>query len=214
MKPHPDKLLAAAMEVKPGSVDRGDPGVTMRDLVHATLQMRPDGLIIGEVTDGAAYDLAQALNTGHFGASTIHANSEYDGIYRIASLIQQGAELSQAQALPLIAAAFDFVVLLEHFPEDGSRRLTSISEVDPYPGTNDAGQPTLGVRQLFKFEADGKRPVEQPDGSTVEKIYGHWDQVGEISEIRRKRRHLDLIKDLSWEELRELSAIRGKSAGH
>lgn len=214
MKPHPDKLLAAAMEVKPGSIDRGDAGVTMRDLVHATLQMRPDGLIVGEVTDGAAYDLAQALNTGHFGASTIHANSEYDGIYRIASLIQQGADLSQAQALPLIAAAFDFVVLLEHFPEDGSRRLTSISEVDPYPTLNSSGQASLGVRQLFKFVSDGKRPVEQKDGTVVEKIYGHWEQVGELSDIRRQRRHLDLIEDLTWDQLKEISAINPDRKSH
>ncbi len=203
MKPHPGKMLAAAMETKPGSVDKPEDGVTMRDLVKGTLQMRPDGLIIGEVTDGAAYDLAQALNTGHFGASTIHANSEYDGVYRIASLIQQGAELSQEQALPLIAAAFDFVVLLEHFPEDGSRRLVSISEVDPYV-TRDAGKAaTLGVNQLFKFTADGKRPDENGD----DKIYGHWDQVGELSDVRTERRHLNLINDLSWGELLELSAI-------
>ena len=214
MRPHPGKMLAAAMEVKPGSTDRGDKGVTMRDLVHATLQMRPDGLIIGEVTDGAAYDLAQALNTGHFGASTIHANSEYDGVYRIASLIQQGADLSQAQALPLIAAAFDFVILLEHFPEDGSRRMTSISEVDPYPGVGPAGEPTLGVRQLFKFEADGKRKELDRHGVEQDKIYGHWEQVGQLSDVRRKRRHLDLIKDLTWEELKAIAAIPEKAVNH
>jgi len=203
MKPHPGKMLAAAMETKPGSVDNPEDGVTMRDLVKGTLQMRPDGLIIGEVTDGAAYDLAQALNTGHFGASTIHANSEYDGVYRIASLIQQGADLSQEQALPLIAAAFDFVVLLEHFPEDGSRRLVSISEVDPYV-TREAGKAaTLGVNQLFKFTADGK--TKNADGE--DKIYGHWDQVGELSEVRKERRHLDLIEDLPWSKLLEISTI-------
>lgn len=207
LRPHPGKMLAAAMEVKPGSIDRGDSGVTMRDLVHATLQMRPDGIIIGEVTDGAAYDLAQSLNTGHFGASTIHANSEFDGIYRVASLIQQGADLTQAQALPLIAAAFDFVILLEHFPEDGSRRLTSVSEIDPFP-TREAGkEPTLGVNQLIKFVPDGKEKVIDSDGVEQNKIVGHWEKVGELSEVRRQRRHLDLVDDLSWNELLEISRI-------
>ncbi len=202
MKPHPAKMLAAAMEAIPPSVD-GVGGISIRELVRATLRMRPDGLIIGEVRDGAAYDLAQALNTGHFGTSTIHANSEYDGIYRIASLIQQGAELTQEQALPLIAAAFDFVVLLEHFPEDGSRRLTSISEVDPYV-TREAGKAAeLKVKQLFKFVADGKEPNDEGEL----KITGHWDKVGELSDVRRERRHLDLIPDLSWNELLEISEI-------
>lgn len=207
MKPNPKKFLAAAMETKPGNIERGDDGVTMRDLVQGSLQLRPDGLIIGEVTDGAAYDLAQALNTGHFGASTIHANSEFDGIYRIASLIQQGAELSQAQTLPLIAAAFDFVVLLEHFPLDGSRRLVSISEIDPYV-TADAGkEPILGVKQLFKFVNDGV--IQAPDFAGIErdKITGHWEQTGELSQTRRDRRHLDIGEYKKWEELLELSSI-------
>src|SRR5690606_6941958 len=64
MKPHPGKMLAAAMETKPGSTENPEDGVSMRDLVRGSLQgLAPDGLIIGEVTDGAAYDLAQALNT-------------------------------------------------------------------------------------------------------------------------------------------------------
>lgn len=198
MKPNPTKALAAAMEAKPPTPDRPGSGVSMRDLVKASLQMRPDGILIGEVTDGAAYDLVQALNTGHFGGSTIHANSEYDGIYRVASLIQQGAELSQAQTLPLIAAAFDFIVMLESFPVDGSRKVSSISEVDPYVQRGSDGQPTLGVNRLFHFESSG----------TVEgKLQGQWVKDSEISETRRMRRRLDMIPDLSWEELVELSAI-------
>lgn len=207
MKPNPRKMLAAAMETKPGNVEHGDDGVTMRELVKGTLQMRPDGLIIGEVTDGAAYDLAQALNTGHFGASTIHANSEFDGIYRIASLIQQGADLSQSQTLPLIAAAFDFVVLLEHFPLDGSRRLVSISEIDPYVTAEQGKEPTLGVKQLFKFVNDGVIQAEDRSGVMKDKIIGHWEQTGELSQTRRDRRHLDIGDHKSWPELMEISSI-------
>jgi pilus assembly protein CpaF len=207
MKPNPRKMLAAAMETKPGNVENNNAGVTMRELVKGTLQMRPDGLIIGEVTDGAAADLVQALNTGHFGASTIHANSEFDGIYRIASLIQQGGELSQAQTLPLIAAAFDFIVLLEHFPLDGSRRVSSISEINPYVTSKPGVEPTLGVKQLFKFVNDGV--VQSPDheGVARDKIIGHWEKTGELSETRRERRHLDLGVELEWDQLMNISSI-------
>lgn len=204
MRPHPGKMIAAAMETKPGSTENPEDGVSMRDLVKATLQMRPDGLIVGEVTDGAAYDLAQALNTGHFGASTVHANSEFDGIYRLASLIQQGASLDQDQTLPLIAAAFDFVILLERFPEDGSRRVVSISEVDPYV-TNEPGKSaSLGVKQLFRFVPDDK---EFDAKGQLIRILGHWEKTAEFSEIRSSRHHLDLVEDLSWEEILKLSEI-------
>lgn len=204
MKPHPNKMLAAAMEAKESITGNPNEGVTMRDLVKGSIQgLAPNGIIIGEVTDGAAYDLVQALNTGHFGTSTIHANSEFDGIYRIASLVQQGGDVTQDQALPLIAAAFDFIILLEHFPEDGSRRVTSISEVDPYPTLDKNGRNTLGVNQLFKFVADGKKP--DADGDM--KIYGHWEKTGEFSELRSERRHLNLIPDLSWEQLKAISSI-------
>lgn len=199
MKPNPNKLLAAAMECKPGAVDRpNDRGITMRDLVKASLQLRPDGIIVGEVTDGATYDLCQALNTGHFGASTIHANSEFDGIYRIASLVAQSELVSADGALPLIAAAFDFIIQLEHFPIDGSRRIVSISEVSPYPVQDATGRQSLPLNRLWKFVDDG-----MVDG----KVTGHYEQVGQMSEIRTARRHLNIERDRTWEELKELSKI-------
>jgi pilus assembly protein CpaF len=199
MKPNPNKLLAAAMECKPGAVDRpNDRGVTMRDLVKASLQLRPDGIIVGEVTDGATYDLCQALNTGHFGASTIHANSEFDGIYRIASLVAQSELVSADGALPLIAAAFDFIIQLEHFPIDGSRRIVSISEVSPYPVQDSTGRQSLPLNRLWKFVDDG-----MVDG----KVTGHYEQVGQMSEIRTARRHLNIERDRTWDELKELSKI-------
>lgn len=199
MKPNPNKLLAAAMECKPGAVDRpNDRGVTMRDLVKASLQLRPDGIIVGEVTDGATYDLCQALNTGHFGASTIHANSEFDGIYRIASLVAQSELVSADGALPLIAAAFDFIIQLEHFPIDGSRRIVSISEVGAYPEFDASGRMSLPLNRLWRFVDDGL-----VDG----KVVGHYEQVGQMSAIRTERRHLNIERDLTWEELKELSYI-------
>jgi pilus assembly protein CpaF len=206
MKPNPNKYLAAAMECRPPVPDRpDDKGVTMRDLVKGAMQLNPAVIIIGEVTDGAAYDLAQALNTGHAGASTIHANSEYDGIYRIASLIAQGELVSMEGALPLIAAAFDFIIHVEHFPVDGTRRIASVSEVAPYPvRPKDGGDMILPVHPLWKFQAD---PV-LTDG----KVTGKWVQTGQISEHRRQRRHLDIERDLTWEELKVLSRVEGQES--
>lgn len=198
MKPNPNKMLAAAMECKPGPRERPYDGTNMRDLVKASLQMRPDGIIVGEVTDQAAMDLAQALNTGHFGASTIHANSEFDGIYRIASLIAQSELVSSDGALPLIAAAFDFIIHLEHFPIDGSRRIVSISEVAPYPENDSSGRLGLPLNRLWRFVDDGL-----VDG----KVTGHYQQVGHMSPLRSERRHLDIERDLTWPELQELSKI-------
>lgn len=199
MMPSPHKMIAPPMECKPPAPDRpNDKGVTMQDLVKAALRQRPDGIIVGEVRDGAAYDLAQALSTGHFGASTIHANNEAEGIYRIASLISQSELVSAEKALPTIAGAFDFIILLEHFPYDGSRRMVSISEVDPYVSSSENGQAELNVKPLWKFI----------DTGIVEgKITGYWDQVGELSKHRREMHHLDLEEDKTWDELVELSTI-------
>ena len=121
MKPNPKKFLAAAQETRPPSPNKlNDRGVTMRDLVWGAMQMRPEVLIIGEVTDAAAYDLCQALNTGHAGASTFHANSSQLAITRVSSLVAQSGLTTIEGAFDLISAAFDFVINVRHFPQDGS----------------------------------------------------------------------------------------------
>lgn len=203
LKLNPTKLLGAAMECKPANPNKPeDLGVTMRDLVKASLRMRPNGIVIGEVRDGAMYDLCQALNTGHWGCSTVHANSPEDGIFRMTSLVAQ-ADLVKGDAIfDMISSAFDFVIMQEAFPEDGSRRITSVSEIDPRPSIGDDGRVTLGVRRLWEFEHEGIGP----DG----KIKGTWVKKGELSEQRRKLRHLDLTPNKTWEELVEIARIPDK----
>lgn len=199
MKPNPKKLLAAAMECRMPAMDRGnDHGVTMRDLVKASLQMRPDVIIVGEVTDDAAYDLCQALNTGHAGASTIHANSSQEAIPRLSSLIAQGGLVTTEGALELIASAFDFIVSLKHFPLDGSRRIISVDEVGREPMEIN-GRLTLPVNPIWKFVDDG---LDENN-----KVTGHWVKVGDISTERRANKLLDIEEDLDWAELQELSSI-------
>lgn len=200
MKPNPKKLLAAAMETRPSRPDKPeDEGVSMRDLVKAATQMRPDGIIVGEVTGPEALDLVNALNTGHFGASTVHANSEEEGLHRLSTLMGQTGEVIGDGTLPLIAAAFDFFIFLEHFPQDGSRRIMSISEVSPRVQRDANGNFELPLNPLWKFEPKGINK----DGEIV----GEYVRTGAISEERRRRRHLDLTDAMSWEELRELSSI-------
>lgn len=202
MKPNPKKFLAAAMECRPAAVDRSsDRGVTMRDLVKSSLQLRPDVIIVGEVTDDAAFDLCQALNTGHAGASTIHANSASEAIPRIASLITQSGMANLDSSLDLIASAFDIVIVTKHFPIDGSRRIVSVDEIS-YQPIEVNGRLTLKTYPLWKFVDQGL------DSNGM--VTGYWEQVGDISKERRERKILDIEKDLSWEALKELSSIPGQ----
>lgn len=199
MKPNPKKFLAAALETRPPSLERAnDHGVSMRDLVKGSLQMRPDVIIVGEVTDDAAYDLCQALNTGHAGASTIHANGSEQAMTRIASLIAQGGLVTTDGALDMIASAFDIVVSIKHFPLDGSRRIVSVDEVGMEP-IEVAGRQMLPTRQLWRFVDTGL--------DNNGKVTGYWEQTGDISKERKNLKLLDLEEDLSWVELRELSSL-------
>ena len=199
MKPNPKKLLGAPMECRDPAPDRpGDRGVTMRDLVKATMQMRPDTIVVGEVTDDAAYDLCQALNTGHAGASTVHANGPSQTVTRLTSLIAQGGLVTTEGALDLIASAFDIIISVKHFPVDGSRRIVSVDEIGTVPIEVD-GRLTLPTHQLWRFVDEGL----DENG----KVTGFWEQVGDISDQRKENKNLNLEADLTWDELKELSSL-------
>lgn len=205
LKPNPNKLWAAAMECNEDVTEDGTKtGVSMRDLVKASLQMRPNGIIIGEVTDGSMYDLCQALNTGHFGASTVHANDIESAIQKIISLVSQ-AELIKGDAiLPVITSAFDFIIQLEHSPIDGSRRITAVSEILPDLALNKAGDPIVETKPLWVFVHDGIKTVDSKP-----KVTGHWEKVGSLSEKRVLMKNLSLTENLTWSQLSELSHIDG-----
>jgi pilus assembly protein CpaF len=199
LKPNPHKLIAAPMECVPANANKaGDLGVTMRELVRASLRLAPDGILIGEVRDGAMYDLCQALNTGHWGASTVHANSPDDGIFRMQSLAAQSGVVTDEGAINLIASAFDFIVMVEQFPEDGTRKITSIAEIDHRPIIEANGRSRLGTVPLWEY---------QSEGMMEDIVIGEWVKVGELSDIRKKQRRLDLTKSLDWDELTEISKI-------
>lgn len=200
MKPHPGKLIAAPMECVPARIGDGrEFGVNMRDLVRSSLQMRPDTILIGEVSDGAAYDLCQALNTGHSGGSTVHANDSRDAIGRLSSLVSQEEFVRGPAVLDLIGSAFDIMIVVDRL-SDGSRRIVEVVEFGRIPIKGENDQLTLETFPLWEFEA-----TDYTDEFGDEKIHSSWKKVGNLSEYRQKKHRLQLRRDMSWEELLEIS---------
>lgn len=110
----------------------GQGEVTIRDLIHSALRLRPDRIVIGEIRGGEALDLLQALNTGHAGSmSTIHANSPLDCLRRIETCaLLSGIDIPLPALRAQIASAIDVVVHTSRL-SDGSRKIVAISEVMP-----------------------------------------------------------------------------------
>jgi len=117
------------LETRPPSLE-GTGLVTQRDLVWNTLRMRPDRIIVGEVRGAEAFDMLQAMNTGHDGSiSTVHANSARDALTRIENMVQMGQVNLPSRAIRFqIVAALDIIVQVERM-RDGQRRIVQISEV-------------------------------------------------------------------------------------
>lgn len=200
MKPHPGKLWAAPMECLPAKAgeDR-EFGVTMRDLVRSALQMRPEWAIIGEISDGAAYDLCQMLNTGHSGASTVHANDSADSINRLSSLVSQEEFVKGPAVLDLIGSAFDIIVVVDRM-RDGARMISEVVELGRTPILAENGELTLDLFPLWDFEV-----TETINEKDEVKTKGNWTKVGELSKYRQDKHRMSLVKELSWEELLEIS---------
>lgn len=122
------------LETRPPTVD-GRNEIQQRDLVKNALRMRPDRVIIGEVRGAEAFDMLQAMNTGHEGSmSTIHANSPRDAIGRIEQMVgMAGMPMSQSAIRGQLASAVTLIVQLVRL-RDGSRKMTSISEITGMEG--------------------------------------------------------------------------------
>jgi pilus assembly protein CpaF len=118
-----------SLETRPPSLE-GTGQVTQRDLVWNALRMRPDRIIVGEVRGAEAFDMLQAMNTGHDGSiSTVHANSARDALTRIENMVQMGQVNLPSRAIrSQIVAALDIIVQVERM-RDGQRRIIQISEV-------------------------------------------------------------------------------------
>lgn len=144
-----DRPNVVGMEARPPNVE-GKGEINIRQLVRNALRMRPDRIIVGEVRGAEAFDMLQAMNTGHEGSlTTVHANSPTDALKRVEGMvIMAGMELPAHIIREYIVGALDVIVQGTRLT-DGKRKLVSISEVV----TNDDG--SVRVQEIFKFQRLG-----------------------------------------------------------
>ncbi len=137
------------MEARPANAE-GAGRITIRDLVVNALRMRPDRIIVGEVRSGEALDMLQAMNTGHEGSlTTAHANAPRDALSRLETMcLMSGMELPLSAIRVQIASAIDIIVQQARF-RDGTRKVTSISEVVGMEGD------VITLQDIFVFKSDG-----------------------------------------------------------
>ena len=160
------------LETRPPNIEgRGE--ITQRELVKNSLRMRPDRIIVGEVRAGEAFDMLQAMNTGHDGSmTTVHANTARDALSRVEQMIgMSGIDIPPRAARAQIASAINVVIQVGRL-SDGRRKLLSLSELTGMEGDVVTMQEIFRFRQtgvaadgqvLGKFEATGIRPkfIEQ-----------------------------------------------------
>lgn len=160
------------LEARPANVE-GSGEVSIRQLVKNALRMRPDRIIVGEVRSGEAFDMLQAMNTGHEGSlTTVHANSPDDALRRVeAMVVMAGMDLPSHIVREYIVGALDIVVQANRLT-DGTRKIVSISEVVKKPdGSHD-------VKEIFHFKRSGM----ESDGS----ITGFFTPTGYMPECLKK----------------------------
>ncbi len=137
------------LETRPANIE-GNGEVAQRELVKNALRMRPDRIILGEIRSGEAFDMLQAMNTGHDGSmTTVHANTPRDALSRVEQMIgMSGIDISPKSARAQIASAIQVVLQLERL-SDGRRRLTSISEITGLEGE------MILMQEIFVFDRRG-----------------------------------------------------------
>ena len=143
------------LETRPPNIE-GQGQIVQRDLVRNALRMRPDRIIVGEVRGPEAFDMMQAMNTGHNGSmSTIHANSARDAIARIENMIiMANVNLPMRAIRGQIASAVDLIIHMERM-RDGVRRVTEVTELTGME------EEIISMGTLFSFKYMG----ENPDGT-------------------------------------------------
>ncbi len=162
------------MESRPPNVE-GKGAVTQRDCLRNALRMRPDRIIVGETRGEEVIDMLQAMNTGHDGSmTTIHANSARDGISRLENMVAMaGLEMPIKAVRSQIASAVNLIVQASRL-QDGSRRMTSITEVTGMEGE------VISMQEVFRFQRVGLTPDN--------KIVGHFTATGVRSHFSERFR--------------------------
>jgi pilus assembly protein CpaF len=138
------------LETRPANLE-GKGEITQRDLVKNALRMRPDRIILGEVRGPEAFDMLQAMNTGHDGSlGTLHANSARDALIRVENMVQMGSFGLPVKAIRTqIASALDMIIQIERM-RDGTRRVIQVSEVRGLEGE------VITMNDLVTFEYEGE----------------------------------------------------------
>jgi pilus assembly protein CpaF len=139
----------ARLENRPPNIE-GRGQITQRDLVRNSLRMRPDRILVGEVRGEEAFDMLQAMNTGHDGSlSTIHANSARDALMRLETMVAMtNLDIPSVFMRRYIASALNIIVHLERLA-DGTRKLVSLHEITGMEGD------VITMQEIFAFEKSG-----------------------------------------------------------
>jgi len=139
------------LEARPSNTE-GKGQISIRDLVKNALRMRPDRIVVGEIRDGAALDMLQAMNTGHDGSlTTVHANAPRDSLARLETLVlMAGISLPVKAIRDQVSSALDLIVQVGRL-KDGSRRITAITEVEGMESD------VITLQDLFTFDYSAGR---------------------------------------------------------
>jgi pilus assembly protein CpaF len=160
------------LETRPPNIE-GAGAISQRDLVINALRMRPDRIIIGECRGAEAFDMMQAMNTGHDGSmTTVHANSAFEAFSRLETMVMMASQHVPDHVIrQMLAAAVNVVVHMNRLG-DGSRKITSICEVRETDGL------TTDIREIFALDREG---VSQSG-----KVRGRFRATGEIPHVMHR----------------------------
>jgi pilus assembly protein CpaF len=158
------QVHVARLETRPSNIE-GKGEVTQRELVKNALRMRPDRIILGECRAGEAFDMLQAMNTGHDGSmTTVHANTPRDALARIEQMIgMSGIDISPRSARGQIASAINVVIQIGRL-SDGKRKVLSLSELTGMEGD------TVTMQEIFRFKLSGRDDAGN--------VLGHFEATG------------------------------------
>ncbi|MEI7598323.1 MAG: CpaF family protein [Aestuariivirga sp.] len=179
------------LETRPPNLE-GEGEITMRDLVKNCLRMRPERIIVGEVRGPEAFDLLQAMNTGHDGSmGTLHANSPREALSRLESMITMGGfSLPSKTIKEMVCGSIDLIVQAARL-RDGSRRITHVTEVVGMEGDVIITQ-DLMVYDITGEDANGK-VVGRHRGTGIARPH-FWDRARYYNEDRRLAETLELAE--------------------
>ena len=160
--------------------------VTMRDLVRNSLRMRPDRIIVGEVRGSEAFDMLQAMNTGHEGSlTTLHANGPIDALNRLETMVLMGnMEIPVGAIRDYIKNAINIIIDVERL-SDGRRKISSINEII---GLNDFGE--IDIKEIFSFSQTGL--------TLNNEVIGEFKQNNYIPKV------YEIIKNRGYNELDDI----------